>query len=154
VRVVRIVNMLEHAGGVEEAAAYYHAKWGRPGNLPFFLDAIRHSARGVTGLPRFYLALDDDGRILGCCGLIANDFISRHDLIPWLCGLFVEEQVRGKALGAELMRRVEEDARAAGYREIFLTTDHDGYYERYGWQRIEDGHDPSGAATRIYRKLI
>ena len=145
--------MLDYAGGIEEAAAYYHAKWGRPGNLPFFLDAIRHSSSGVTGLPRFYLALAND-EIVGCCGLIANDFISRHDLQPWLCGLFVEERERGRALGNALMHHVEQDAKTAGYTTVFLTTDHDGYYERYGWVRMEDGHDPSGAATRIYRKAL
>jgi predicted N-acetyltransferase YhbS len=150
---MRIVNMLDAPGGVEAAAAYYHSRWGRPGNEAFFLDAIRHSTRGPTGLPRFYLGLDEVG-IVGCCGLIANDFVSRHDLQPWLCGLFVEERARRRGLGGELMRRAEEDARAAGYAAVFLTTDHDGYYERYGWTRIEDGFEPSGAATRIYRKAL
>lgn len=31
-------------------------------------------------------------------------------------------------------------------------TDHDGYYEKYGWQRIEDGIDLfTGQASRIYK---
>jgi N-acetylglutamate synthase-like GNAT family acetyltransferase len=148
---IRVVNMLAHRGGVAEAAAYYHGKWGRPGNLPFFLDAIRHSSDGVTGLPWFYVALAGE-EIVGCCGLIVNDFVSRHDLQPWLCGLYVDESQRGRGLGNELMQHAELEAKRAGYPAVYLTTDHDGYYEKDGWIRIEDGYDPSGAATRIYRK--
>ena len=42
------------------------------------------------------------------------------------------------------------EAGHAGFPRLYLTTDHDGYYEKYGWKRIEDGYDRDGAACRIY----
>ncbi|HAW70392.1 MAG TPA: GNAT family N-acetyltransferase, partial [Firmicutes bacterium] len=49
----------------------------------------------------------------------------------------------------------EKEARNIGFSVIYLTTDHDGYYEKYGWQRIEDGVDLfSGQPSRIYAKQL
>lgn len=37
-----------------------------------------------------------------------------------------------------------------GYGALYLTTDHDGYYEKYGWSRMEDGYNLFGERSRIY----
>lgn len=45
--------------------------------------------------------------------------------------------------------------REIGFPIVYLTTDHNGYYERYGWIRIEDGIDLiSCKPTRIYKKML
>ena len=148
-----IVNMKKYAGGIDEAIQFYHGTWGSDRNYAFYYDAIIHSTDGNNGLPRFYVLLKH-GRIIGCYGLVVNDFISRHDLCPWLAGLYVIEQERGHSLGSRLLQHGEAEAKKAGYSILYLTTDHDGYYEKYGWERIEDGYEHSGNATRIYRKLL
>jgi N-acetylglutamate synthase-like GNAT family acetyltransferase len=149
---VKVINLKDYAP-LHEAVLYYHSKWGDENNFQFFQDAINHSSNRKTGLPRFYLLLKD-GRIIGCCGLIINDFISRHDLYPWLCGLYIEENERGRALGSLLMEHAEKEAAKAGFKTVYLTTSHDHYYEKYGWIRMEDGYEPSGEVTKIYRKKL
>jgi N-acetylglutamate synthase-like GNAT family acetyltransferase len=150
---LKVVDMQDYEGGIDAAIQYYHDKWGNEENYAFFEDAIKHSSKEKTGLPRFFVLVRGD-KIIGCCGLIANDFISRHDLLPWLAGVFIEESERGKALGDFMMNEVEKDAKRIGYSSIYLTTDHDGYYEKYGWKRMEDGYERSGDATRIYTKQL
>lgn len=150
---MKIINMKYYSQGMEKAARYYHEKWGNERNFAFYYDAISHSSATDSGLPRFYLLLKDD-RIIGCCGLVVNDFISRHDLMPWLAGIYVEESERGNGLGNFLMNHAEYEARKLGYPNIYLTTDHDGYYEKYGWTRIEDGYELSGNPTKIYMKTL
>jgi N-acetylglutamate synthase-like GNAT family acetyltransferase len=145
--------MKDYSGGFEKAIKYYHSKWGSDKNYSFFYDAISHSSNSPTGLPRFYLLLKQE-KIIGCCGLVTNDFISRHDLYPWLAGIFIEEEERGHALGNMLMEYAEKEAKKAGFTHIYLTTDHDGYYEKYGWNRIEDGFELSGELTKIYMKSL
>jgi GNAT superfamily N-acetyltransferase len=145
--------MLDYAGGIEAGIKYYHTMWGSKDNYPFFKDAILHSTRGPKGLPRFYLLLKQEA-IVGCIALVTNDFISRDDLCPWVAGIYVKKSERGRALGNFMMRHVENEAKAAGYNCVYLTTDHDGYYEKYGWTRMEDGYDWSGKPSRIYRKAL
>ena len=84
----QIINVNDYSGGIAEAASYFHSKWGNEGNFMFYLDAMLHSSNEKDGLPRFYLLLKSK-EIVGCYALIVNDFISRHDLMPWFASLLV-----------------------------------------------------------------
>ena len=145
--------MKNYSGGINKAIKFYHSAWGNDKNYSFFEDAIRNSTNSKKGLPRFYLLLKRD-EMIGCCGIVINDFISRHDLYPWLAGIYIKESERGKELGNMLMEYAELEAKNAGYSAIYITTDHDGYYEKYGWKRIEDGYEITGEPTRIYMKKL
>ncbi len=149
----QIINVKTYSRGVEAAAAYIHSKWGHEGNFMFYLDAMVHSSSEKEGLPRFYLMLKDE-EIVGCYALLVNDFISRHDLMPWFACLFVEETERGKRLSQKLFAHAQEEAARAGFAHLYLTTDHQGLYEKFGWERIEDGYDVDGKKTRIYQMHI
>lgn len=146
----KVINVMQFSGGLREAVAYFHAAW--PGLAEsFYLDAMDHSSGADFPLPRFYLLLKD-GDPIGCYGLVTNDFISRHDLFPWFAALYVAENERGQALGSLLLEHGVREAARAGFSTLYLTTDHNGYYEKYGWIRIEDGYDRDGEPCRIYRK--
>lgn len=142
-----IIDSHQYPGGVEAAISYIHSKWGNPQNLNFYRDAIMNYG---PSLPRFFLLCQNE-TIVGCGALIANDIISRHDLMPWYACHYVESAHRGKHLGELLLKHACKLGQELGYPTLYLSTDHDAYYEKYGWQRIEDGFEPSGAATRIYR---
>ncbi len=152
--VVEIVNAREYQGGLDKAVDYIHGVWGSDNNYPYYSDAIYHSSLAEKHLPMFFLLLKNN-EIIGCSALITNDFISRHDLYPWIACLFVDEKERGQEYGNLLMEHAEKEARNIGFSVIYLTTDHDGYYEKYGWHRIEDGVDLfSGQPSRIYAKQL
>ncbi|HNX75171.1 MAG TPA: GNAT family N-acetyltransferase [Candidatus Rifleibacterium sp.] len=150
---ITIINIHEFADGIEEGIAYIHGIWGSSRSLSYYQDALRHSFTSAR-LPQFFLLLDA-GRPIGCAAIITNDFISRHDLYPWAACLYVAESERGKGHGGRLLEHACLKAKEAGFADIYLTTDHDGYYERYGWQRIEDGIDLfSGQPSRIYTRHL
>ncbi len=151
---LEIVNVKEYSGGIDKAVNYIHGVWGNEQNYLFYKDAIYHSSLPGKTLPKFFLLLKDK-KIIGCCALITNDFISRHDLYPWLACLFVDEKERGKEYGNLLMKHAEQEAKKSNFAEIYLTTDLDGYYEKYGWTRIEDGINLFGCKpSRIYMKKL
>lgn len=133
----------------EKAIKYIHSKWGNKNSYNFFNDCISHSITTLNPLPLWYL-LEDEGKIIGCAGLIENDFISRMDLYPWFCSLYVDKEYRGRCLGKKLIRRVKYDARQLGFSKIYLNTDLNGYYEKLGFTYIGDGYFPWGNKSKIY----
>lgn len=151
---LEIVNVKNYSGGIDKAVSFIHGVWGSAQNYPFYKDVIYHSSLPGKTLPQFFLLLNDN-RIIGCSALITNDFISRQDLYPWMACLFVDEKERGKEYGNLLMEHAEQEAKKAGFTAVYLTTNHDGYYEKYGWTRIEDGIDLfSCKSSRIYKKKL
>ena len=150
---IKIVNVNEFSGGVEVASKYVHGKWGNQTNYLFYYDSILHSSIDSKALPRFFLLLKEK-EIIGCYGLLTNDLVSRQDLLPWFACLFIEENERGQNFGKLLLEHAEQECSHIGISSFYLTTEHDGYYEKYGWQRIEDGYFSSGKKIRIYKKEI
>jgi len=112
-------------------------------------DCIYHSLNARFPLPEWFLAVKGE-KIVGCVGLITNDFISRMDLMPWMCALYVEEDERGKGIAGRLIAAAGEYARLNGFHKMYLATDHTSFYERYGGVYIGDGVHPWKETSRIY----
>ena len=148
---VTILSVREQPRIVDAAISYIQSKWASEASKPVYEDCIRHCAGARAPLPQWYLLYDGD-RIVGCAGLIANDFISRMDLYPWVCALYVEPSHRGHRYGSLLLEKALADARDAGFQRLYLCTDHIGYYERYGFEYLGTGYHPWGESSRIYGK--
>lgn len=149
---MKIVSVRESPEFTDAAVRYISACW--PDVLPvIYEDCIRHTVGAPGPLPQWYL-LVSEGEIAGCTGLVTNDFISRMDLWPWACALYVGERWRGHAYGRLLLDRAAEDARRAGFPRLYLATDHVGLYEKWGFRHIGQGYYPWGGVSRIYGREL
>ena len=148
---IKIMGIRENPHLFEDGAKFFHNAFGNEKNYMLYYDCIVHSITAESPLPRWFLAVKGE-EVIGGCALITNDFISRMDLWPWLAALYVVESERGKALGSKLLAHALSEAGKLGFAKVYLSTDHDGYYERYGWKRIEDGYMFWGDKSRIYEK--
>ena len=145
---MKIVSVRENPEFADEAVRYVSACWPEVPSV-LYEDCIRHAVGASGPLPQWYL-LVADGEIGGCAGLFTNDFISRMDLWPWACALYVDERLRGHAYGRSLLERAAADARRAGFRTMYLSTDHVGLYEKWGFRYIGQGYHPWHEESRIY----
>lgn len=150
---MRIISVRQNPEYRDIAIHYFQSKW--PGILPvIYQDCISNSITASNPLPQWYL-LEKEGKIIGCAGLITNDFISRMDLYPWLCALYIDEKQRGNNAGSLLIEKIKQDSQKAQFEHLYLCTDHIGYYERFGFEYIAQGYHPWGEESRIYQcKLL
>ena len=72
------------------------------------------------------------------------------DLYPWLAALYVEEDCRGNGYGKMLIEHAVKDAGLLGFKNLYLCTDHIGFYERFGFDFIGYCYHPWGEKTQIY----
>ena len=144
---MKIIGVREFPEYLDRAVDYLTSKWKIDRKI--YEDCLCNSLVTKHQLPRWYLLLKQQ-EIVGCYGLITNDFISRQDLYPWFCALFINETIRGQRWGERLLAHGRTEAVKLGFSRLYLCTDHVGYYEKYGWQYLADGFHPWGATSRIY----
>jgi GNAT superfamily N-acetyltransferase len=145
---MKIISVRENPEFKDIAIKYFQKNW--PSVRPIiYEDSITHSINARDALPQWYL-LEKNGGMIGCAGLITNDFISRGDLYPWICALYIEEKHRGNGYGELLMEEAKTDAQEAGFEYVYLCTSLVGYYEKYDFNYIGQGYHPWGEESRIY----
>ena len=150
---MKIISVREDPEYLETAITCFQKHWASEDSAMVYDDCIRHCVTAETPLPQWYLLYDGE-TVVGCAGLITNDFISRMDLYPWLCALFIEPDFRGRALGSLLIEKCKEDSRKAGFPKLYLCSDHVGYYEHYGFTRIGTGYHPWGETSGIFEAVL
>lgn len=147
---MKVISVKENPEYISEAITYFQLKWASETTMMLYENSIKHATDLANPFPQWYLLLNEE-EVIGCAGLIPNDFISRMDLYPWLCALYIEEKYRGNAYGTLLIEKAKVDAKAHGFNHLYLCTDHLGYYEKYDFTYVGNGHHPWGEHSRIYK---
>ena len=127
----QIVRLIDRPDMKEQAARWFHEKWGIP--MEAYLDSMEQCLTGDGPVPQWYLAVEDL-RIIGGMGVIENDFHDRKDLAPNVCAVYTEEDRRCRGVAGALLNHVCRDMALRGIETLYLVTDHETFYERYGWE--------------------
>ena len=144
---LRYVNLREKKEIKDAAANWFHSKWGVPKEA--YLECMDAYINGETEYG-WYLCLKGEAIIAGL-GVIENDFHDRKDLAPNVCAVYTEEDYRCKGIAGKLLDMVVEDCRKKGISPVYLVTDYDSFYERYGWEfycMVQGDGEPE--MTRMY----
>ena len=104
-----------------------------------------------TGWERVILA-EVQGRIAGYCTVSGTDCIPDVPYTPYIGMLFVGEEYRGKRLSRRMIDYASEYLKELGFSEVYLVSDHENLYEKYGFQVIDEKMAPWGRMQKIYRK--
>lgn len=148
----RITALAEEPKWIEIAATWFHKKWNIAEQT--YRQSMEQSRACPEGIPQWYIALDCRGQILGGLGVIENDFHKRKDLRPNICAVYVEEGWRGQGLARDLLAHACAALAKMGEREVFLLTDHIGFYEACGWEFWCMAEEEAGGSARVYRKAL
>ncbi len=131
----------------DRAALWFHSKWGVPKEA--YLECMEEYLDKCTEYG-WYLCLDGQA-IVGGLGVIENDFHDRKDLSPNVCAVYTEEEYRRLGIAGKLLDMAVADLKSKGITPVYLVTDHEGFYERYGWEflcMVQGDGEPD--MTRMY----
>ena len=127
----QIIRLIDRPEMKEQMAKWFHEKWNVP--LQAYLDSMEDCLSRTNPIPQWYVAVEDS-RIIGGLGVIENDFHNRKDLTPNVCAVYTEADKRCQGVAGALLSYVCEDKKAKGIESLYLVTDHNAFYERYGWE--------------------
>lgn len=125
------IRRLSDAPAMLDAMAdWFSSKWGIPRTA--YAESMASCLAGTGPVPEWYTAMDGE-KIVGGMGVIENDFHNRPDLRPNVCAVYTEPEYRCRGIAGMLLDRVCRDMDENGIKTLYLLTDHDSFYERYGW---------------------
>lgn len=150
---MKIISIRQKPEYLEQAIAYFQQQWATPDSMMVYQDALTQAIKSTNPLPQWYLLVEEQ-KIIGCAGMIPNDFISRCELYPWLCALYIDPQYRGQGLGKQLVAHISEQTKQLGFTELHLCTDLTGYYEKSGFTENGLGYHPWGETSKVYSKKV
>lgn len=96
-----------------------------------------------------------DGDDLACfCTLAKYDDVQPTDLTPWSGWIYTFPAYRGRRLAGKLLEQAEKLAKADGAQALHISTNHDGLYEKYGYEFYRYEKDVEGEDTKVYIKRL
>ena len=78
------------------------------------------------------LILLDDDKLIGFISIFPQDCDECQKLSPWYATMYVKKEYRGQGYSKILNDAILKEARKRGYKEIYLKTTLNDYYEKFG----------------------
>ncbi|MCI9314190.1 MAG: GNAT family N-acetyltransferase [Lachnospiraceae bacterium] len=103
--------------------------------------------------PKVLLLVNGD-ELISFCTYSEEDDIRPTRLTPWIGFVYTFPEHRGHHYVGKLFQEIEKLARAEDVHDIFISTDHTGLYEKYGFEFYQMMRDVRGDPSRVYRKHI
>ncbi len=132
----------------DKAAQWFSQKWGIP--LEQYMKSITQCIEERSGVPQWYVMLNDNQDMIAGTGIIENDLHNRKDLSPNLCALYVEPPYRNHGIARQILDFVRKDMYSLGIETLYLVTDHMEFYEKCGWSFLTMVQDTEGVMVRMY----
>ena len=96
------------------------------------------------------LLLTEGDRLLSFCTYGSKDEIDDDTMRPWIGFVYTFPEERGKRRFGELLKYIRHLAETDGYSTIFISTEEEGLYERYGFVFRGMMKNIYGDDSRIY----
>jgi len=138
---IKIDYLKNHAACIPQLAKYSHDEW-RPvyDKAGMTLgDAVASYAQRVNldALPLALVAIYQD-MVIGTGSLKLQDLDVRPRLTPWMGGIFVVKEYRGRGVATALIHQLIKEARRLSVKRLYLwTSSAEVLYANLGWVRLE-----------------
>lgn len=110
----------------------------------------RMSNNSFTDWERVIIALHENN-IAGYCTVTKSDGIPNISYTPYIGYLFVDEKYRGQRLSQKLISYAMSYLKTQGFHQVYLVSDHENFYEKYGFKIIDKKMSSKGKIEKIYK---
>lgn len=105
----------------------------------------------LGGWGDIYLLMDGEN-IVSFATLTGQDSVRDDTMVPWSGFVYTAPEYRGHRYAGKLLNHIEDLAAGKGYKRLYISTDHVGLYEKYGYEFLENRLDFWGDDTRVLYK--
>lgn len=95
-----------------------------------------------------------DNRIVGFCTFMKTDYYPNNKYFPWISTIFVDEEYRGKRISGHMIEAVIKYAKSLHFSHVYIPSDMVGFYEKYGFEKIDELENYGGDIDAIFVKAI
>ena len=117
-----------------------------------YLEKLLREAKlkQLVGESTKVLMLVDGENLVSFCTFAEKDDIQPTDLTPWIGWVYTFPDYRGNRYAGKLLSHAEALAKEAGIKNIYISTNHIGLYEKYGYEFFQVMKDIEGEDSRVY----
>ena len=108
----------------------------------------------VVGEGSKLLLLTDGDKLISFCTFAKKDEIQTDELSPWIGFIYTFPEYRGHHYIGLLFEEIESLAKKQNISAVYISTDHIGLYEKYGFDYLAQMESIYGELSRVYVKQI
>jgi len=100
-----------------------------------------------------FIAIENDS-VCGFCTFLKEDYYPENRYSPWISTIFVDEKARGNRLSGKMIEKVMAYAKTNGFSRVYIPSDIQGLYEKFGFMPIDTLMNYSGDYDTVFAKEI
>ena len=139
---MKIYNIKDKQEYIEEVAILTEIEWGNEiGSPEEFDEKVNRKIEKINSRLEkenyCKLILLNGDKLVGFISIFPHDGDEREDLSPWYATMYVKEEFRGNGYSKLLNDAILEEAGKRGFVKLYLKTDLENYYEKFGAKYME-----------------
>lgn len=131
---MKIINLKDNDVFLDEYIRQCSLEWGTLKSDDEMKSYIINKRKKIYNEDKVIsiLGLIDNSKLVGFISLFKYDGDYRRDLTPWYATMYVKKEYRGRGYSKKLNDAILKEASALGYTKVYLKTELENYYEKFG----------------------
>jgi predicted N-acetyltransferase YhbS len=150
--VTTVLLLADKPDCIPAVASIRWREWGHdpePEDPELWMETTTREA-GSEHLPVTFVALADNGSVIGAVGLAEFDLSSQLDKTPWVIGMVVAPECRSQRVGRSLIRHLQDWAVEHGFADAWVATgEAAAFYCACGWSDMGSDTDDVGRSVTV-----
>ena len=102
---------------------------------------------------KVFVSTEND-KIIWFCTFTKEDWVPDCDYSPFVWFIFVDDNYRWKRVSEKMINTVEEYAKTLNFKKLYIVSDHQGLYEKYWFEKIDEKADEMWRIESIFCRCI